>query len=624
MTSINTEKGIRWIIEKLIQDQSPDGSWDYPFETGISTDAYMIILLRSLEINDEQLIQKLAKRIISKQEKNGSWKLFFDEPRGNLSVAIEAYYALIYSGYFTKDDPRLLAAKQFIIAQGGLEGASMFTKIMLAMTGQYKWPDEAPIPVEVILFPLSFPFNFYQFSVFGRSNLAPILILADKKFQIKTNASPDLSDLYNSSWEPEREFISQWRSILSTIEEGINSLSGEPEKLHMLAVERAQNYMLTHIEPDGTLYSYFSSTVLMIFAFLSLGLSKKDPLITKAVEGVLSMKTKINGFSHMQYTTANVWNTSLISIALQNAGMDVHAPIIEKANRYLLMRQHTKSGDWVIHNPNSLPGGWGFSAVNTILPDVDDTTATLRAIARTTFTDPQIRTNWNRGMNWLLSMQNNDGGWAAFEKNVDNEWLQYIPIEKAEFLLGDSSSADLTGRTLEFLGNYSDMKQDHRVIRKAVNWLVHNQEKDGSWYGRWGICYLYGTWAAVTGLISVGVSKQHSAIQRAVEWLVKIQNEDGGYGESCQSDSGKKYVPLNASTLTHTAWAVDTLIAVSDQPTEAIHKGIHYLLNSIDNEDWTTEYPKGQGMAGGFYIHYHSYRYIFPLLALTHYRHKYQ
>lgn len=621
---LNTENGIKWIIEKLRTDQSPEGSWTYPFETDLSTDAYMIILLRTLEIDDEDLILGLTKRILSKQEKNGAWKLFYDEGDGNISITIEAFYALLFSGYYKVNDNRLWAAQQFILDKGGLVKASMFTKIMLAITGQYDWPAFAPLPVEMILLPLSFPVNFYQFSVFGRSNLAPIMILTAKKYSLKSPYSPKLTDLFpyrdgSDHWES----LPEWKSKFSAINEEIKNLIGLPNHLHTLAIKRAKKYMLEHIELDGTFYSYFSSTFLMIFALLALGTSKEDSIIAKALEGLKAMKTSIQDHPHMQYTTAAVWNTSLISYTLQLSGVSAAEPMIERANRYLLNHQHDKFGDWVIHNPNSLPGGWGFSEINTINPDIDDTTASLRAIARLAPTDQKMRKAWDKGINWLLSMQNEDGGWASFEKNLNSSWLEFIPIEKGEFLLGDPSSADLTGRTLEFLGNYTNIPAGHHVIRKGVNWLLKNQEKDGSWYGRWGICYLYGTWAAITGMTAVGLSAKHPSIHKAVSWLIDIQNKDGGWGESCNSDIHKTFIPLKASTLTHTSWALDALISASNRPTKEINKGIGYLLESLKNEDWTTNYPKGQGMAGGFYIHYHSYRYIFPLQALAHYQMKY-
>ena len=365
-----TEQLISQLVQQLKNDQTPDGSWDYPFETGISTDAYMIILLRTLEINDENLIRELTERILSKQEANGAWKLFHDEDDGNVSATVEAYYSLLYSGYVSKEDNRLLAAKKFILANGGLEKSHMFTKIMLALTGQYPWPAYFPIPVEIILLPLHFPINFYDLSVYGRANLAPIMILANKKYVKTTKRSPNLSDLSLSGATDEFFNIQDIQEFFSMIEHDLKSLLGLSQTIHSLAINRTKQYMLDHIEPDGTLYSYFSSTFLMIFALLSLGHSNSDPIILKAIKGLKAMKCTIHGHTHMQYTTATVWNTSLISYALQKAGVPSTDSVIEKANEYLLEQQQTKYGDWAIHNPGVLPGGWGFSAINTMNPDI--------------------------------------------------------------------------------------------------------------------------------------------------------------------------------------------------------------------------------------------------------------
>lgn len=220
------------------------------------------------------------------------------------------------------------------------------------------------------------------------------------------------------------------------------------------------------------------------------------------------MKCEINGLPYMQYTTANVWNTSLIGYTLKAAGISHEDPMVTKANNYLLSRQHYRFGDWVVHNPNGLPGGWGS----------------------------QHPAAWARGISWLLPMQNDNGGWPAFEKNTDSKLLEFLPLEKGRFLLLDPPCADLTGRTLEFLGNYTNLPASDSVIRNAVHWLLKNQRKDGSWYGGWGICYIYGTWGAVTGLKAVGVSKNHPSMQKAATWLRSIQNSDGGWGESCRSD----------------------------------------------------------------------------------------
>ncbi|PAE22449.1 terpene cyclase/mutase family protein [Robertmurraya siralis] len=615
--------GINYLVNILKREQSESGSWEYPFETGISTDCYMIILLRSLEIDDENLIKELGKRILSRQEKNGAWKIFYDEEGdGNLTATLEAYYALLYSGYYEKSDKRLRAARRFIVANGGAHKAHLFTKIMLAITGQYKWPDFFPIPLEFILLPTSFPINFYQLSVFGRANLLPIMILAEQKFILKTERSPDLSELFLREEEETEDYSEEWRDFTSLVTDGLEKIVGLPSQLKKRARTKGKQYMLAHIEKDGTFYSYFSSTFLMIFALITFNDKRLQPIIKRAVNGLKGMRTTINGYTHMQYTTASVWNTSLISYALQEAGISSEDEVVVKANQYLIQKQHHLYGDWVIHNSNASPGGWGFSNINTINPDVDDTTASLRALARSVTTNFSHRQAWDRGVLWLLSMQNEDGGWPAFEKNTNRSFLKLLPIEKAEFILADPASPDLTGRTLHFLGDFTNLKAPHPAIQAGVRSILRNQEKDGSWYGRWGICYLYGTWAAITGLTAVGVLPSHTAISKGIEWLKRIQNKDGGWGESCKSDSAGKFVPL-VSTLTHTAWAVDALIAASERPMKAIDKGIDFLLTHLDREDWTTAYPKGQGMAGDFYIHYHSYRYIYPLLALSHYKNKY-
>ncbi|MBM7694462.1 sporulenol synthase [Peribacillus deserti] len=622
MHSVQSE--IDRLVRVLKKDQTKDGSWNYPFETGLITDAYMIILLKLLEQNEAHLIHSAAKRIESRQLENGSWKLFHDEPEGNLSLTIECYYALLYSGHRNKADRNMRKARKFILSKGGLRKAGMYTKFLLAMTGQYKWPIVFPVPIEAVLLPSSFFISIYDISVFGRSNLIPILLLGNKKFRLKTHDTPSLSDLIitrneEEDWEEFR--TGEARSLFDHIAQGAKALIGLPRYLHSLAIEAVKRYMFGRLEADGTLYNYFSSTFYMIIALLSLGHSKNDPVIIKSVKGLKSMICIIDGNVHFQYTTANVWNTSLISYALQESGLPSEDLSVQRANQYLLSRQQYKYGDWIIHNPDASPGGWGFSDLNSINPDVDDTTASLRALNGV---NPDYQQAWTRGLQYALSMQNNDGGWPAFEKNVNNKLLHLLPIQGAEYILTDPSTPDLTGRTLEFLGNYVNLKIPDDRVNKGVDWILRNQKSVGSWYGRWGICYIYGTWAALTGLSAAGVSPGHPSIIKAADWLIQIQNEDGGWGESCLSDIQRRYVPLGSSTLTHTAWAADALISVFDKPGPHIEKAISFLLREGEREGWTNHYPAGQGMANFFYIHYHSYRYVFPLLTLSHYKQKYK
>lgn len=615
----------------LQQKQAQDGSWRFCLESGTVTDAHMIILLRTLGIHDEELVLGLANRIANLQQANGAWKLYHDERGGNLSATIDSYYALLYSGYLRKSDPRMDAARRFIREKGGLTAANMLTKISAALTGQYPWPKHFVVPVELTLLPASFPLSFYDFVGYARVHLAPMMIFADRKYVYPRSAAPDLSDLYvgtaiSPGVYPHQQierFSKDAQSFLASIHDYVRSLPFLPNQLREVALRRLEAYMLKRIEPDGTLYTYSTSTFFMIFALLAQGYSPQHPRILSAMQGLKAAVYPTRKGPHLQLATSAVWDTALITYALQSSGMDSSHPLLQSSLRYLLKKQQTAYGDWQIRNPRATPGGWGFSDHNTMNPDIDDTTAALRAIHPLAQTDPAAQSAWKRGLNWLLSMQNDDGGWPAFEKNTDSPIIRQLPIEGSDTVSTDPSSADLTGRTLEFLGNYAGMKQSDPQVQRAIRWLQQSQHADGSWYGRWGIAYLYGTWAALTGMMATGVPAEDPNVEKAVRWLLTQQNADGGWGESCKSDERQAYIPLGASTPSQTAWAVDALVAVHREPTAAIERGIAYLLRSGTMEDWTTAYPTGGGRPGGIYFAYHSYRWIWPLLALSHYEQKY-
>lgn len=618
------------LAEELLKRQSPDGSWRFCFENGILTDAYTIILLRSLKINDEHLIRHLASRILDKQRPEGSWTWYHDDDDGHLSATVEAYYALLFSGVADKTDEVLQKAKSYILRKGGLRNVSgLLTKVMLAMTGQVPWPRFNKIPVEIMLLPPSFPISFHDLSSYARIHLAPVLVMADLKFAFCTEASPDLSDLWMNrpgtvGQEPEEESLRL--PLIEEFKAAIQKLALLPNELHQQALQRAERYMLDRIEPNGTLYSYASSTLLMIYALLALRYDIHHPVIQKAVQGLKTLACETDGQLHIQNSPSTVWDTALISHSLQESGCTAEHPAIAQADAYLLSRQHTKLGDWSLNLEHPLPGGWGFSDVNTIIPDVDDTTAALRALRQSAArSGPQFREARDRGLHWVLSMQNRDGGWPAFEKGKDHPLLTHLPVDGADAAAIDPSTADLTGRTLEYLGHDAGFDLTYPFVLRGVNWLIRHQKPDGSWYGRWGICYIYGTWAALTGLMAVGVSANHASVQRAASWLTSIQNPDGGWGESCRSDQVKTYVPLKASTLSQTAWALDALVAVHPEPSDSMQKGMAALADMAQSghTGWTAEYPTGAGLPGDFYTRYHSYNYIWPLLTLSHYKRKY-
>jgi sporulenol synthase len=622
---IHVQEGMNRLVQQLIKKQSQDGAWRFCFESGVMTDAYMIIILRTLQMADEDSIRTLHSRIMAKQEHNGAWKVYPDEKEGNLSATVEAYFALLYSGYSKPTDDHIKQVKQFILSHGGIRNVdSLMTKVILASTGQYPWPNFFPLPVELILIPTAAPIDFFEFSGYARVHLAPVMLIADKKFVIRNEKTPDLSDLYVRGASPDAHRIQPYRSnaLFEEMKQFVQKLLSLPGHIHQLAVKKTEQYMLDRIESDGTLYSYASATFLMIFALLSLNYDKRHPIIMNAVKGLTSLICQTDRTSHVQNSTSTVWDTALISHVLQESGLHSEHSTIHSAGKYLLSRQHARLGDWSRNVRNPVPGGWGFSDINTINPDVDDTTAALRAIRKLATRSMEYREAFNKGLQWVLSMQNDDGGWPAFEKNTDNPILTMLPLNGADAAAIDPSTADLTGRTLDFLGNDTGLSIRHPFVRRAVRWLQEHQEDNGSWYGRWGICYIYGTWAALTGLLAVGESPEQPAIRRGVNWLLSIQNMDGGWGESCESDQEKKYISLGYSTLSQTSWALDALISAHPEPNAAIDKGVRYLLNSLNNLD-QADYPTGAGLPGQFYIRYHSYPYIWPLLALSHYMKKY-
>ncbi|MGF9912445.1 squalene--hopene cyclase [Paenibacillus ehimensis] len=621
------------LMQMLLTRQSQDGTWRFCFENGIVTDGYLILLLRSLNIKDENLIRRLANRIVSKQEADGAWKWFHDDGDGHLSATVEAYAALRYAGLPSSDEA-LRRARRFILSKGGVRNVSgVLTKMILAVIGQYPWPRPFPFPPELLLLPRSFPLSFYRFSNYARVHLAPAAILGVRQFTVKPAGTPDLSELLparerwsahaeGSDFGEDRRLSGWWNDI----QRALHQLPYLPQELRRLALRHAERYMLERIEPNGTLYSYASCTFLMVYALLALGYDKRHPVITQAVQGLISLACESEGQLHVQNSPSTVWDTALLSHALQEAGLPASHPAIRRADAYLLSRQHTKLGDWSADVANPVPGGWGFSDVNTIVPDVDDTTAALRALRRSPGRpEAGYREARSRGLHWVLSLQNDDGGWPAFERNKNSPLLAALPVDGAEEAALDASAADLTGRTLEYLGTWAGLGQEQPFIRRAVQWLLDRQERNGSWYGRWGICYIYGTWAAVTGLAAAGVPPDQPELQQAVRWLAGIQNPDGGFGESCRSDRAKLYIPLGASTPSQTAWALDALIAVHPAPTDAINRAAHALSGMVEAGDasWPAKYPTGAALPGDFYVRYHSYNAIWPLLALAHYRSKY-
>lgn len=596
--------------------QHSDGTWSFCFEGAPLTDCHMILLLRLLGQNDE--IEPFASRVASLQTNEGTWKLYEDEPVGNLSTTIQAYAALLAARRYTKDDINMRRAEAFIRERGGISRAHFMTKFLLALHGQYEYPLLFHFPTPILFLPEDSPLSIFELSSSARIHLIPMMICMNKKFIVSKGLIPNLAHIKGTGaaqWFRE-ERSSAFQTLLGSVKEFLLY----PLSLHHKGEKAAERFMIERIEKNGTLYSYASATFYMIYALLALGHSIQSPLIFNAVSGLKSYKWNMKVGEHLQNSPSTIWDTALLSYALQEARVPYDHHMIQKTTDYLLQKQHSQQKDWSVHAPSLTAGGWGFSDINTTIPDLDDTTAALRALAQSAKRNARVEAAWKKGIQWVEGLQNVDGGWGAFEKGVTSRMLTHVPLDNAEDMIIDPSTPDITGRVLEFFGTYAPHMLQDEQRERAIQWLMQEQERNGSWYGKWGVCYIYGTWAAITGLRAVGVSPHHPALQKAVTWLETIQHRDGGWGESCRSSKEKQFISLPFSTPSQTAWALDALIAVYDTETPAIRKGISYLLShSVTHED----YPTGTGLPDGFYIRYHSYHHIFPLLTFAHYVQKY-
>ncbi len=618
MTDSNVEKYIASKLKRLEELQDKAGSWTFNFEGSSLTDCFMILIIQTIGIDEEELVNQLVRRLLRTQNENGSWSIYPDEKDGNLSATVQSYAALLVSRQFTRKDEEMKRAEEFITKHGGLSKSHFMTKMMLAVNGLYKYPTLFQFPMSYFMIPPYVPFNMYECSNYARVHLTPMTICINKRFMHKHKGiDQSFFDGQEGGWFREERFFQ-----IDQLINHIKSLHFYPSAWQKAGYQSAEKLMLDRIEKNGTLYSYSSASCYMIYALLALGYERNSPTILNAIAGMKSYIANTPYGIHIQNSPSTVWDTALLSYSLQEAGMKATHPVIERANSYLLRKQQNTRGDWTVHAPDVTPGGWGFSDSNHYIPDNDDTSAALRALTRKRKLDQSTNLVWKKGLTYLKAMQNKDGGWGAFEKDAYNPLFAHLPIENAKDAIIDDSTADLTGRVLEFMGNYAGLTHDHSFIKKAASWLMKEQLADGSWYGKWGVCYIYGTWAAVTGLCAIGIKPEHPSIQKAIKWLESIQLKDGGWGESCESADKERFIPLAYSTASQTAWALDALLTVKRTASATIQKGIAFLVNEESYHPDANRYPTGLGLRGGFYILYESYNFIFPLLALGHYTKK--
>jgi sporulenol synthase len=607
----------------LLRRQDPDGAWRYPLEgSSVLPDAHFLIAQRLFHLVPSEIERRLVARVRGRQLSNGGWPLHPGH-NGHPSTTVEAYVALRMHGLPPEADA-LRRARSFLGAHGGVSRLSTLTRITLAVLGLRPWDDVPLLPVEIMLLPRRSPFNLQSFVSFTRIHMVSLLALGETRYRVPgvsralaaeldgASMGPRAGASPSSAWEVAREALAQlWRYA-----DWARRLLG-PAVVRKRSLEACREYLITHQEPDGSWGNYILSTFFGILALRALGCSPDSVAVRHGYDGLRTLLWRRGEEILVQPCNSAIWSTALISVSLRETGLTSAHPALKRAARWLLRAQSLREGDWRCGCPNGPAYTWGFQEGNTLFPDVDDTVAAVRAVAPVLGPDdPDAARRCRRAQAWAVAMQNADGGWSAFDRNCRSWWLERIPFNDMHRAMTDPSTPDMTGRMLEYLG-VRGWRVGRPEVGAAVAWLRRNQRSDGAWFGRWGIAYLYGTWAALTGLAAVGVPPEDPMIRRAVRWLETCQNPDGGWGESCRADTAGRYVPLGRSTPSQTGWALLALVSSAHAPTPAITRGLEYLLGTqTEDGTWLEDYTTGAGFAGKLYLDYRFYKDVWPLQAL--------
>ncbi len=611
------ERGIRLARRALLARQEPSGAWRYAMEgSSVLPDAHFLLAHRLFNLVRPSVERKIVDRLLSRQLPNGGWPLYPGH-EGHLSATVEAYYALRLRGMGPKSHP-LSRAREFIQDRGGLSNVSSLTRVTLAATGQLPWDAVPLLPIEVLLLPRKSPFNLYSIVSFTRVHLVSIMTLGELRYQhpIRLGIARELNGgPRRARWKASAIAMEALARVGKYVDKARRVLS--PSAFRTRALLSAKEYLISHQEPDGTWGNYILSTFFGILAMRALGYAPDSPEISRAYMGLRSLVWDRDGELFVQPCNSAIWSTALVSYCLRETGVPRGHEALRAAARWLLDRQSFREGDWKVGCPDGPVGTWGFQEGNALFPDVDDTIAAVRAILPTAGRgDAMTLGACALGEQWAVAMQNDDGGWSSFDRNCRSWWLERIPFNDMVRAMTDPSTADMTGRMLEFLG-LRGWRVGQPEVDAAVESLRKQQEEDGSWFGRWGIAYLYGSWAALLGLGAVRVDPEDPMVRRGVAWLEAVQNEDGGWGESCASDTAGEYVSLGRSVPSQSAWGLMGLLAVATRPTPAIRRGIEYLLRVQELDgSWTESYTTGAGFAGKLYLDYRFYKDIWPLQAL--------
>ena len=605
----------------LIALQKPEGYWHGALEANAEMNAEFIIFNHFMDSVDLELEARLKKYLLDAQSADGSWNLY-QGGEGYLSTTIESYFALKLTGMRAGDEP-MAAARRWILSKGGIVNCGTLARFYLAAMGQITWDATAALPVEIALLPNWFPVNIYELGSWARGTLMALMLLQAARPEKKIDYQRGVLELFiepphfTKFHQPRGKKLLSLRNALNFVDRGLRAYSRHHLKsLRARALHRVESWIVEHQEANGSWGGIEPCYLLSAMALKANGYRNDHPVLKKALDASHELIWNFEDRAMYMPCVSVNWDTALAGRALLDSGVAADDPALQKTSRWLIDHQIFKKGDWSVKRPKLEPGGWAFEFYNDCYPDVDDSAVILSVLADASSDDPAAKERAiAAGANWVMGMQSRDGGFAAFDADNDSTWLNQMPLADVEAVT-DPSCPDLTGRVLEMMGAVG-YRSDHPVARRAIEWLKRNQSRDGGWWGRWGVNYIYGTSSALSGLRAIGADIDEPWIRRAVEWVKSKQNPDGGWGESPFSDRDRSWRGRGTSTASQTAWAMIALIAGEASVSEHAMRGAQWLSErQNDDGTWTETESTGNGFPNHFYLRYYMYAHYFPLMAL--------
>ena len=619
----NLDKAIYSARQKLLELQSDEGYWVFELEADCTIPSEYIMMMHYLDDIDEQLQGKIANYLRARQSPDGSYPLYTGG-EGDISCSVKVYYALKMAGD-SIDAPHMYRLRQFILTQGGAAKANVFTRIALAIFEQVPWRAVPYIPVEIMLFPKWFPFHLDKVSYWSRTVMVPLFILCTLQAKAKNPHLVNIPELFlvhpeeEKHYFPERTPMNKFFLFLDKLGRKTRPLI--PNSMHERAIERAKDWIIERLNGEDGLGGIFPAMVNAYEALLLLGMPKENEHVQTARKALEKLLIIGDHEAYCQPCLSPIWDTGLTALALQEAGIEDHQDSMNRAYEWIKSKQLSdQPGDWRIARPDLEGGGWAFQFENPHYPDVDDTALVGFAMAESdsiVYDEPI-----HRATRWIVGMQSKNGGYGAFDVDNTQYYLDEIPFADHGALL-DPPTADVSGRCAMLIAK---VVQNHKeylpALQRTIDYIRNEQEEDGSWFGRWGTNYIYGTWSVLIGLEQTDIAKDDPMYTKAVKWLKNVQRGDGGWGEDNYSfHDATTRGQFHISTAFQTAWALLALMAAGEVDCPEVKSGIDYLLrHQQDDGVWNDECFTAPGFPKVFYLKYHGYDKFFPLWALARYR----